>query len=337
MHISDFYLGKCLGEGSFSRVHYARCKRKLYDYSRDFASEEQDTSKVNLFAIKIVNKKKIQRRDRYVSMIMNEKEFLCCLQHKNILTLFATWMSNDNLFFLLELCSSNLTKVMNNMDTFTHERDVLPFRLRCSRYYMLQLLSAIEYLHSHSLCIVHRDIKPDNILIVKNGADQLIKLADFGFATALNKNQCDDLVVHQFLGSPDYSSPEAKTIGSEVSVSFDLWSFGCILFELVTGDCYHSTNFVRATNKVMSDLKSGVDVVNLIQALLVSDRQSRLGVNETFDSNKCTYISIRDHPFFASQEESKDNYYLPNIIIPKSEVVDCSKPSWEFLLERDFT
>lgn len=344
IHISDFFLGERLGQGSFSRVYYARYKRGRDTFLRDALHvDDKGDKKGDVFAIKIVNKKSIQRRSQYVSMILNEKDILCCLQqHENIVNLFATWVSDENLFFLLELCATNLSSIMgnvslkNNSKNGTDESDLIRYRIKCTRYYMTQLLSAIEYLHAHSLCIVHRDIKPDNILISDNGKDHLIKLSDFGFATALNIEGCHQKFVDQILGSPDYSSPEAKVVGSKISVSFDLWAFGCIVFEFVAGHNYHAIRNLDILRNFILEIEGGMEAMSLVEEMLKIDEVDRLGLSDSFGLNS-EYKSIREHSFFYLQKQVPNDFQLPQVAaLVSNDVVDCLKPNWEFLLERDF-
>jgi len=92
-----------------------------------------------------------------------------------------------------------------------------------------QVLSALDY--AHSLGIIHRDIKPSNILIDKSGR---VLLMDFGIAKALTEDRSVTLT-NSFMGTPDYMSPEQVTRPKEVDARSDIYSFGCVLYSMLSG------------------------------------------------------------------------------------------------------
>jgi serine/threonine protein kinase len=100
------------------------------------------------------------------------------------------------------------------------------------RTYALELLSALEHCHSHG--IVHRDIKPENVLLSERGGH--VVLIDFGTAKDLINT---DLNGPEFVGTPDFMSPEAvkefKKGGNGCDFTADLWSFGVVLYQLYSG------------------------------------------------------------------------------------------------------
>ena len=101
---------------------------------------------------------------------------------------------------------------------------------------MTKLLETLQA--SHDRGIVHRDLKPENIMVVKEGGAIQIKLLDFGIGTWLNPNEVPAYVPitlpNEFLGTPAYSAPE-QLIGLPATVNFDLYSWGLIFLECLTG------------------------------------------------------------------------------------------------------
>ena len=111
-------------------------------------------------------------------------------------------------------------------------RDLLKvgeLRLKESIQYQIGILSALEF--SHRAGIVHRDIKPANVMITTEGA---VKLVDFGIARASGDSTATITQAHEVLGTPQYLSPE-QVRGETADARSDLYSAGCLLYELLTG------------------------------------------------------------------------------------------------------
>jgi len=125
------------------------------------------------------------------------------------------------------------------------KRKVLPEKEACKIFY--QLVSALAYLHS--LGIVHRDVKPDNLLLTTEGDEAVLKIADFGFAKRIG-----DGVLHTPCGSPVYTAPEIIREES-YNKSVDMWSSGVLLYILLCGfpPFYH-----RDPNKLFEVIEKGV-------------------------------------------------------------------------------
>jgi serine/threonine protein kinase len=101
----------------------------------------------------------------------------------------------------------------------------------------LQLLTAIAdaLAAAHSLGIVHRDLKPSNILISKRGGQLIPRLTDFGIAKAIDREEDSKLTrTGSTLGTPFYMSPE-QALGSKIGAQSDIYGFGVVAFELLTG------------------------------------------------------------------------------------------------------
>ena len=120
---------------------------------------------------------------------------------------------------------------------------------------MLKVLLGLEYLHSQG--VIHRDIKGANILAAKEG---LVKLADFGVAVKLNENE----KINSAVGTPNWSkhfsfihllvAPEVITNSSCVTSACDIWSLGCTILELLTGQPpYYHLNQVTAMLKIANE------------------------------------------------------------------------------------
>eukprot|EP00835_Amoeboradix_gromovi_P000747 NODE_28_length_33831_cov_0.361200.p2 type:complete len:1196 gc:universal NODE_28_length_33831_cov_0.361200:28519-24932(-) len=207
-----------------------------------------------------------------------------------ITTLMSAFQDATNLYLVMEyIPGGDLINLLEN-DAFQsmNIEDV-------ARFYGAEILLAIEELHSMNF--IHRDLKPHNILIKKNGH---IKLADFGAAIQLDSdNKCRSKVS---VGTPDYICPEIlKATDGNVSYGkeCDWWSFGTILYEIVCGDPpFYAENLSTTYGKIMSspnsllwpeDVTLSGELKDLLFKLLLP-AEKRLGKNGVDE--------IKKHPFF---------------------------------------
>nr|KAF6337554.1 serine/threonine kinase 36 [Myotis myotis] len=150
-----------------------------------------------------------------------------------------------------------------------------------------QLVSALYYLHSHR--ILHRDMKPQNILLAKDGG---IKLCDFGFARAMSTNT---MVLTSIKGTPLYMSPELVE-ERPYDHTADLWSVGCILYELAVGTPpFYTTSIFQLVNLILKDPVRWPPTIspcfkNFLQGLLTKDPRQRL-----------SWPDLLHHPFIAGR------------------------------------
>ena len=216
-----------LGSGSYGRVVSA-----IHNQSRESR------------AIKIINKLSIQS-DEVRSKIMNEVEILKGLDHPNIVKLYEFHEDEFNLYLVTELCSGGelLDSIIKN-GNFDESQTAL---------YLKQILSAVVYLHS--LNIVHRDLKLENLLI-EHSRSSNIKIIDFGASCSFVPGKFLDYRI----GTINYIAPEV--IKKKYTERCDVWSCGVILYVLLSGKLPFSNKVKAETVKLIQigeyDIEGGI-------------------------------------------------------------------------------
>lgn len=138
-----------------------------------------------------------------------------------VVRLLTHFVFRGHLCLVFELLSHNLYDLLRN----TNFRGV---SLNLTRKFTQQLCSALEFLSRPDLQIIHCDLKPENILLI-NPKRSAIKLVDFGSSCHVNEK------VYQYIQSRFYRSPDVL-LGLDYTMAIDMWSLGCILVELHTGE-----------------------------------------------------------------------------------------------------
>ena len=279
--VRDFVFGRNLGEGSYSTVVLGTDRQTLKEY-----------------AVKILDKKHIikEKKIKYVNI---EKDTLNRLiEHPGIVRLYYTFQDSASLYYVLDIASGGeLLGVLKKIGSFDVE---------CTRFYGAQILCAIEHMHDRG--VIHRDLKPENVLL----DDQMhIKITDFGTAKLLpdprkpkGAPQIDipgvgtpdddeeSTRARSFVGTAEYVSPELLTDKNACKAS-DLWAFGCIIYQLLTGrPPFKAGNEYLTFQKIVGleyEFPPGFPPAarDLVERLLVLDPQRRLSIEH-----------IKNHEFF---------------------------------------
>jgi len=152
---------------------------------------------------------------------LREAKTTASLNHPNIVTLYDMGQVGDNLYIAMEFIDGvTLEQLMRDAN------DQLPFET--SLRLISQLCDALQYAHDKS--IIHRDIKPGNVMLTGSAKD-LVKLMDFGLAKALDENPHKTLII---CGTPLYMSPE-QIVGDFVDHLSDIYSLGIMVFQMLAG------------------------------------------------------------------------------------------------------
>eukprot|EP00826_Nyctotherus_ovalis_P038489 TRINITY_DN3608_c0_g1_i13.p1 TRINITY_DN3608_c0_g1~~TRINITY_DN3608_c0_g1_i13.p1 ORF type:complete len:478 (+),score=112.60 TRINITY_DN3608_c0_g1_i13:1167-2600(+) len=199
----NFYDVKGLiGKGSFAEVRAAEhklAKRK--------------------FAVKIL--KKSQMAEKQLEQARTEIETLRVCQHKNIMRLYEVFENADNTYLVLEyLVGGNLYNYVKE-----HHFEVPESK---AKKFIKSIAEALNYLHTYG--IIHRDIKPDNVVLASLSENSDVKIVDFGLARILEPNE----MATEPVGTLCYAAPEIL-LGSKYNRSVDLWSLGVLTYWLLSG------------------------------------------------------------------------------------------------------
>ncbi|KAK2714842.1 phosphorylase b kinase gamma catalytic chain, skeletal muscle/heart isoform-like isoform X2 [Artemia franciscana] len=198
--------------------------------------------------------------------------------HPYIIELYDVFESTTFIFLIFELCRRG--------ELFDYLTSVVTLSEKKTKLIMKQLFEALS--HAHSMNIVHRDVKPENILL-----DDLynVKLTDFGFATKLNPGE----VLFDLVGTPGYLAPEVLKSnmyenGNGYGKEVDMWACGVIMYTLLVGSppFYHKKQMVMLRNimegKYSLDSPTWNDITDvpkdLISKLLVTDPARRYTVDD---------------------------------------------------------
>nr|XP_018905686.1 PREDICTED: serine/threonine-protein kinase Nek8-like [Bemisia tabaci] len=168
--------------------------------------------------------------------VANEVNVLANLKHPNIIAFYSHFIAADTLNIVMEHAPhGNLNEYLAKQKTLLSSDEVL--------HWFCQLLMAVNYLHSQN--ILHRDIKPQNILLCgANGS--ILKLSDFGISKILSNS-----FTTSAFGTPEYMPPE--TCHGHYYHQSDIWSMGCVLYNLVTlKHPFDASNIADLMSAIMS-------------------------------------------------------------------------------------
>lgn len=277
MKAADFDLIKVIGRGAFGEVQLVRHKTTHHVY-----------------AMKLLSKvEMIKRSDS--TFFWEERHIMAHANSEWILKLHFAFQDHKYLYMVTDyMPGGDIVNLMSNYD--------IPEKWAI--FYTMEIVLALDVIHG--MGFVHRDVKPDNMLIDRYGH---LKLADFGTCMRMGP---DGLVrASNAVGTPDYISPEVLQSQSGQGVygrECDWWAVGIYLYEMLFGDPpFYADSLVGTYGKIMdhknslhfpNDREISKEAQSLIRGLL-TERTKRLG--------RSSVDEIKQHPFFINDQWSFDN------------------------------
>ncbi|KAM4714411.1 serine/threonine-protein kinase MARK2 isoform 7-T8 [Anableps anableps] len=278
-HIGNYRLLKTIGKGNFAKVKLAR---------HVLTSKE--------VAVKIIDK--TQLNSSSLQKLYREVRIMKMLNHPNIVKLFEVIETEKTLYLVMEYASGG--EVFDYL--VAHGR----MKEKEARAKFRQIVSAVQYCHQK--CIVHRDLKAENLLL---DADMNIKIADFGFSNEFTLGNKLDT----FCGSPPYAAPELfqgkKYDGPEV----DVWSLGVILYTLVSGSLpFDGQNLKELRERVLRGkyripFYMSTDCENLLKKFLILNPSKRGSLEQQIMRDRWMNVGYEEDelkPYIEPQPDYKD-------------------------------
>ncbi|KAI3474416.1 hypothetical protein Pfo_029277 [Paulownia fortunei] len=298
--VGDYMMGKQIGAGSFSTVWHARHRV----HGTEVAIKEIVTARLN---------SKLQES------LKSEIFILKRINHPNIIRLHDMIEESGKMYIVLEYCKGG------DLSMYIQQRQGrIPEAT--AKHFMQQLAEGLKVLRENNL--IHRDLKPQNLLLVTNGDNSVLKIADFGFARSLQPRG----LAETLCGSPLYMAPEIMQL-QKYDAKADLWSVGAILFQLVTGKTpFTGSNQIQLLQNIIKSTElqfppEAKDLnphcIDLCKKLLRRNPVERLTFEEFFNH---PYLSQRQPvEFFRNRQSQRvlDGFPLSERNAAQSSQEDC--------------
>ena len=280
----DFTKIKLIGKGSYGNVYLVRYNKNN-----------------GIYAMKVYKKSDLREKNQE-NNTKSERNLMTQINFPFIVSVKFAFQTESKLFLVQEFIQGG--------DLFFHIHSGQKFSNQKTKFYVVEILLAVEFLHKNNM--IYRDLKPENILIDAKGH---IKLTDFGLSKTIELNM--DNKAYTICGTLQYLAPEIIK-GEGYNESVDWWSLGIIMFEMLTGrlpfkfklDGQPDLNIYK--KKIVFPSWMEENAKDLIINLLNIDPEKRIGNGINGAEN------IKKHPFFNDIDWDKAlNKELKPPFVPK--------------------
>ncbi|KAI0866848.1 kinase-like domain-containing protein [Xylaria cubensis] len=326
--VNQYVIGEEIGRGSYGAVHIATDQ-----FGNEYAVKEFSKSRLrkraqshilrrpgpgmphhqgpgmglNNFHRKQFGRQEDAEAKDALYLIRAEIAIMKKLNHDNLVSLIEVLddPEDDSLYMVLEMCKKG---VVMKIDL---DQKARPYDSELCRTWFRDLILGIEYLHSQG--IIHRDIKPDNLLLTE---DDVLKIVDFGVSEMFEKS--NEMMTNKSAGSPAFLPPElcqAKH-GDVSGKAADIWSMGVTLYCLKYGELPFNGSSImdmyEAIREHTISLPDGEDpdFVDLITRILDKDNRTRITLPEI--RNHPWVTKNGDDPLLSEEENCSDMVETPN-------------------------
>ena len=279
-----YILQNQLGKGSFGECYSCISKEDNMEY-----------------AIKIMSKEKLKEKNILFHLAKSEITIQQTLNSSKIVKIKEYIEDSKYIYIIQEYCKNNALSKLLSKRKYLTEIEV--------QNYIFQLIQGLHYLHSCK--IIHRDIKPNNLLL----DDKLeLKIADFGLSKKLSEGQ----KLKEQLGTQVYMAPEIWKLSEEgYSFEVDIWSLGITMYQLLTGELpfkvknNNGKNIIKGEFGFPESPSISKEAKNLIKQILVIEPRKRPSLNQIvyhdfFHKNKFPeFLNVSTLDIIPSQEEIK--------------------------------
>lgn len=283
---TQFDLLRVLGQGSFGKVFLVR------------KNSGKDSG--GLYAMKVLKKASLKIRDRIRTKM--ERNILADVEHPFIVKLHYAFQTEGKLYLILDF--------LRGGDLFTRLSKEVMFTEDDVKFYLAELALALQ--HLHSLGIIYRDLKPENLLLDSHGH---IAVTDFG----LSKENFENDKAYSFCGTVEYMAPEVVNRKGHTFAA-DWWSFGVLMYEMLTGQLPFQGENRKETMSQILKAKLGMPdylslpAQSLLRALFKRNPVNRLGYGPDGVED------LKRHEFFSNinwddlKERKVDPPFKPTIV-----------------------
>lgn len=212
-----------------------------------------------------------------MSRVDVEIKAMLMLKHENIVSLEEVLETDQNVYFIMELCGGG---------SLSERVAEEPFNEETARYYFLKLLDAVKYCHGEG--VVHRDLKLENLLLDNDG---YLKITDFGHAGIFSRGW--DVFSTGMLGSLFHISPEQIQGKCYHGEKIDIWALGVLLYRLVVGRppffSSEPDEFIKSVQQARYEIPPNIspELSNLLQKILRVDPEKRLTIEQILQEPWC--------------------------------------------------